>query len=372
MGKTGAAAVRTMAIVIILTIAVLLSLLPFETVLAEKNPPVPGGGGMYETPGDWVIENGDDVVWEHAMVLLNGDLIVENGGRLSLDNVQLFFNCTVNGEYGLTVMSGGYLSVVDSVIGCMDPARNYRMVLSGSVLFETVSVSGVYGDPDDPWEYGIELRSSNIQILNSTFYRCMGDVLNVESSSPLIKGNHFYENMGAAIYTNGTSSPLISGNQVYRQRFGIISGYYSSPAIEHNSIHDIDNNGIILNGFMYPKVSNNTIRNCLNGMLLWYSNAVLEDNVLYKNDAGYNIKVESRPIIRRDVISDNLIVGISINDSIVDMSGCSIFQNGYDGVRVFNGSRALVHSCSIERNDDDGFQITGSYVDIQDSIINKN
>ncbi|MGA1866628.1 MAG: right-handed parallel beta-helix repeat-containing protein [Thermoplasmatota archaeon] len=372
MGKTGAVSVWTTAIGIILTIVALSSAPFLNTVSAEKNPPVPGSGGMYETPGDWVIENGDDIFWDHKMVLLNGNLTVETGGRLSLDNIQLKFNCTESGEYGLTVMSGGYLRVVDSVINSMDPAKNYRMVLSGSVLFETVSVSGVYGDPEDPWEYGIELRSSNIQILNSTFYRCMGDALNVESSSPLIKGNYFYENMGAAIYTNGTSSPLISGNQVYRQSFGIISGYYSSPTIEKNSIHDIGNNGIILNGFMYPRVSNNTIHDCLNGMLLWYSNAILEDNVLYNNDAGYNIKVESRPTIKRDTVRDNLIVGISINDSIVDMSECNIFQNEYDGVRVFNGSRAKIQSSSIERNDDDGFQITDSYVEVQDSLIRNN
>ncbi|MGA1872645.1 MAG: right-handed parallel beta-helix repeat-containing protein [Thermoplasmatota archaeon] len=368
MGKTGDRAVRALFIAALLALSVAV----LEPASSEKNPPVPGSGGMYETPGHWTIESGDDVIWENALILVNGDLVVERGGRLVLNTVELRFNCTVDGLFRLVVEDGGTLQVIDSVITSQDQSNHYRMVLSGSVVFEGVAVSEVFGDPDNPWDHGIELRSSSIEILNSSFYRNMGDVLHVESSSPRIVGNYFYENAGAAIYTNGTSSPIISGNEVYRQRFGIVSGFYSSPVIDGNLVYDIDNNGILLNGYMYPRVSNNTVRDCLNGMLMWYSNAILENNLVYNNEAGYNIKVESSPTIKGDVVRNNLYVGISINDSMVEIIDSEIYSNKYDGIRVFNGSRLRVLSCDIERNDDDGFQVTDAYLEVTDSLVDGN
>jgi len=368
MGKTGEYSVRAMVFVL----SILLSITLLDTVPAEKNPPQMSTGGVYETPGDWVIESGDDIFWANAVIIANGNLTIESGGKLTLDNVEFRFNCTMDGQFGLEVKDGGNFIAHESIISTVDPSRHYRMVLRGQVMFESISVSEVYGDPDAPWDYGIEVRSSNIQILNSTFFRCMGDVLHVESSSPRISGNHFYENGGAAIYTNGTSSPVISLNQVYRQSFGLVSGFYSSPVIDDNKIYDIDNNGILLNGYMYPRVTNNVIYGCLNGMLLWYSNAILEDNLVYNNDAGYNIKVESRPTLIGDTVRDNLYVGISINDSVVEITDCKVNSNTYDGIRVFNGSRAKVHTTEIRANDDDGFQISDGYVEIAGSVIDGN
>ncbi|MBN1389041.1 MAG: right-handed parallel beta-helix repeat-containing protein [Candidatus Thermoplasmatota archaeon] len=357
---------------VVLALALCLFMGLQDTASGEKNTPVLTSPGAYETPGDWIVESGDDLLWENAKITLNGNLSVRPGGKLVLSNVQLMFNCTKDGLLGLTVEEGGIFLVAESIITSRDQSKHFRMVLRGSVTFEKVQVSEIYGDPDNPWDYGIELGSSSISIQNCTFLRCMGDVLNVESSSPRIIGNHFYENMGAAIYTNGSSSPFISKNTISRQRFGLISGYYSSPLIDGNTIFDIDDNGIILNGYMYPKVSNNTISNCLNGMLLWFSNADLENNVIYNNDAGYNIKVGSRPTIKGDIVRNNVYFGISINDSVVEMVDCKVYSNRMDGIRVFNGSRARVNSCSVERNDDDGLQVTDAYVELRDTVVSMN
>ncbi|MGA1819880.1 MAG: right-handed parallel beta-helix repeat-containing protein [Thermoplasmatota archaeon] len=368
MGKNGEHSVRAIVIVLCLIASTVI----LDPISAEKNPPQLGSGGVYHTYGDWVVESSDDLQWANVVIIASGNLTIEAGGKLVLDNVEFRFNCTSDGQFGLTVLHGGTLVAHESIISSTDPSLHFRMVLRGGVLFESVSVSEVYGDPDAPWDHGIEVRSSSVQILNSSFFKCMGDVIHVESSSPRIIGNHFYENGGAAIYTNGTSSPLISKNQVYRQRFGIVSGFYSSPTIETNTIYDIDNNGLLLNGYMYPRVSNNVIYGCLNGMLLWYSNAILENNRLHNNEAGYNIKVDSRPTITGDTVRDNLYVGISINDSIVELVDCEVNSNSYDGIRVFNGSRAKVHSSEIRQNDDDGFQISDGYVEVADSTIDGN
>jgi parallel beta-helix repeat protein len=357
---------------VITALGLFLFLWSVVNVSAEQNPPVPGPPGTFITPYDWIIEDGDDVLWQSSTIIVNGNLTIASGGKLTLEQVYLRMNCTVDGLLSIMVEDGGELVLDGCVVTSMSSTEHYRMALYGKVKMESVSLSEAYGDPEAPWEHGIELHSNDISILNSSFYYCQGNVFNVESSSPLIRGNRFYENMGAAVYTNGTSSPRILSNNIYSQRFGIISGFYSSPIIDGNTINNLYDNGILLNGYQKPVVSNNSISNCLNGMLLWYSNARMENNEIHHNEAGYNIKVDSKPTISGDEIHNNMYVGISTNDSIVVVHDTMIRDQTYDGIRSFNGSSIRIHSSNIESNGDDGFQITNAHAEVHGTLIEDN
>jgi len=338
-------------------------------VSAESGAPQPIPGIGYGTSGDWIIESGDSVSWEDATIILTGNLIVQSGGVLDLTNVEVRVNCSTDGEFGIFVESGGSLRFQNGVITSMNQNRHYKLEFDGSVLLESVSVSEVYGNPMDPWDYGIMLRSDDISILNSTFYNCRGDVLQVVSSSPLIRGNTFYQNSGAAILCDGVSSPLLQSNTISRQDFGIISAYYASPVIDGNTIFDITDNGIILNGFQRPVVSNNTIYQCLNGMLLWYSNAQIENNVIHHCDAGYNIKVDSDATISSDMIRGHEYTGISVNGSRLLVKDTTVQGSTYDGLRVFNNSRVELVDTLVQTNGDDGLQITSAFVELTRSTV---
>ncbi len=355
-----------------LMITAVMLLLLAQAADAESGAPQPIPGVGYGTSGNWIIESGDSISWEDATIILTGNLIIRSGGVLDLKNVEIQVNSSTDGQFGIFVESGGTLRFQNGVITSVNQNFHHKLEFDGSVLLESVSVSEVYGNPMDPWDYGVMIRSDDVSILNSTFYNCRGDVLQVVSSSPLISGNTIYQNAGAAVMCDGVSSPRILGNTVSRQDFGIISSFYASPVIDGNTIFEIKDNGIILNGFQRPVVSNNTIYDCLNGMLLWYSNAYIENNEIHHCDAGYNVKVESDATIVSDLIRGHEFVGISVNGSRLEVKDSTIQGSTYDGLRIFNNSRVKLVDTMVQNNGDDGFQITSAFTELWSSTVRDN
>ena len=81
-------------------------------VNSETGAPPPGsgnseGGGPYYSTGDWAIENGDDIIRIDQTIYLKGNLIIENGGKLTFKNVTLIMDCSYDGEYRIEVNDGG-------------------------------------------------------------------------------------------------------------------------------------------------------------------------------------------------------------------------------------------------------------------------
>ncbi|MEX2703452.1 MAG: hypothetical protein Q6368_010375 [Candidatus Baldrarchaeota archaeon] len=73
--------------------------------------------------GDWIITN-ETYVYDETIVL-NGSIVVESGGKLTLENVTLKFNCTFDGQFNITVKSGGFLNITDSTITTINPTCRY-------------------------------------------------------------------------------------------------------------------------------------------------------------------------------------------------------------------------------------------------------
>ena len=69
------------------------------------------GTGDYPPPetGDWVITR--ETVITNETIVLNGNLIIESDANLILNNGSIIFNCSYDGEFGVTVKSGGELQV---------------------------------------------------------------------------------------------------------------------------------------------------------------------------------------------------------------------------------------------------------------------
>ena len=80
---------------------------------AESKPP---------DDGDWIIEN--ETLVKNKEILLNGNLIINNGSKLTFDNVTLKMNCTTNGEYKIKIKKGGEFF-----------ARNNTNITSNNTIF---------------------------------------------------------------------------------------------------------------------------------------------------------------------------------------------------------------------------------------------
>ena len=74
---------------------------------AEINPPVLVGPDTWLVAGDWVIENGDNIVHQDKTIFVEGDLVIQSGGTLTLYNVTLQLNSTFSGQYHIEVQNGG-------------------------------------------------------------------------------------------------------------------------------------------------------------------------------------------------------------------------------------------------------------------------
>jgi hypothetical protein len=64
--------------------------------------------------GDWVITEVTTIA--NKEIVLNGNLIIENGGKLILTNITLKFNCQADSQYKIIIHSAGELEVHDSLI----------------------------------------------------------------------------------------------------------------------------------------------------------------------------------------------------------------------------------------------------------------
>lgn len=88
----------------------------YPLVNAQSEPP---------NDGNWTID--DTVTISDREIVLNGDLIIENGGVLNLYNVDLKLNCKSDREYKIKVESGGRINVYDSKISSN---TNHKFVLN--------------------------------------------------------------------------------------------------------------------------------------------------------------------------------------------------------------------------------------------------
>jgi len=74
--------------------------------------------------GDWVV-TGTESYYDEVIVL-SGNLIVEDGGNLTFRKVTLNMNCAYNGQFNITVKPGGKFYVLEgSVITSADPSKRY-------------------------------------------------------------------------------------------------------------------------------------------------------------------------------------------------------------------------------------------------------
>ncbi len=341
-------------------------------VSGEENPPQSLPGGFYETAGDWTIEDGDVVNWSAATITVNGNLTVESGGVLEMDNVELIINSTVDGGFGIEVREGGVLRMTDGLITSVNPHLHYNMTLDGEVYMRGVQVSEVWGDPEEYWRHGIAVNSDDTTLEECSFMNNNGAVLHIYSSDPTITGCRFYNNQGMAAVYEGRSGGLFKGNRIYRQPFGMFVLYYASPLIENNSIYQLQDIGITFNGIMSPRAVNNTIRDCPLGMLFWYSNAVLDGNLIYDCETGMQIMVDSEPRITSCTVRNNLMTGVVMNGSSAIVSDTVITGNSYDGLRMLNDSNLEVTGSVLSDNSDEGLQITDSFAKMSDTVMEGN
>ena len=167
------------------------------TIWAQTPPPA---------SGDWTIA--DTTLMYNETIDLNGNLIVQDGGSLTLEGVTLKMNCSYDGEYRIEVQDGGALYIANSIITAYDTNYEYlfwvkdggRLEMFASELHECGYTWGTNGN-----QSGLCIESDYV-----TIREC------------LISDNW------VGVYSHN-ATPTISGCTITTNRYGLY--YHYSKAV---------------------------------------------------------------------------------------------------------------------------------------------
>ncbi|MGA1974786.1 MAG: NosD domain-containing protein [Conexivisphaerales archaeon] len=174
---------------------------------------------------------GNELIQSESIVL-NGNLTVQSGGNLSLENVVLTINSQYSGQNGILVQPGGSLYIYNSDITAGNSANRYTFVVNGNnFVIENSQVYGVgscgsaqasnnlfnclpRGEENHQFTVitaGMVVETDNALIENNLFSQNAIGLI-VGGSSVTVKGNTFQSNDYSALGLIDSSNDLITDN----------------------------------------------------------------------------------------------------------------------------------------------------------------
>ena len=173
--------------------------------------------GGATSPLGWYVEDGDEVTYSDEVILLNGDLIINNGGVLIFENTELYSNARgdKNATLRIVVEEGGSFFVSDSLISSryeVDQYKGnqfwrYKFEVYGRLNMTNTIVEYMWGNLEGVWledpdvgtlhqtnTGGIEIYSSDVFIQGCTITRGQSCGMNIREGSPIILDTEFIAN----------------------------------------------------------------------------------------------------------------------------------------------------------------------------------
>jgi parallel beta-helix repeat protein len=186
-----------------------------------------------------------DVLTSDSNIILNNDLVLEEGQSLTITNAILNFNCKEDNQYKIWVGKGATLIMRECTIKPVDSSYRFGFEIYGTVEISNSTISNVWGDPYRlNWDGGIEIYSDDVRIVNSTIQNGKTNGLLIHKCSPEITGCTIsgFEDEGIEMhYSNAT----ITGNTIQDNNWAIGMWPEASPVISGNIVRD-NNHGIIV------------------------------------------------------------------------------------------------------------------------------
>lgn len=261
------------------------------------------------TQGNWVV-TGIEVI-ENQTIILNGNLIVRNGGNLTLINVILIMNCLYRGQYSIGVDPGATLHVYRCNISSANPDYRYAFNVEGDgFILRDSSLQGVGWCTlaDDPYwggtffidwnsnAYGLRLEGDNGLIENNYFTGNFID-LGIFGSNIRVRRNIFDSTGLGAVHIMDSSSNTCLFNNTFRKAPSVSSAVILSSTI----ISSAGSNVIIANNTL--KQTKRLRETAMAGIFTRYiSNVTIENNTI-STDVGIQIMTSINMVIKRNNIT---------------------------------------------------------------------
>ncbi len=206
----------------------LLAVVLVAAVLAAADHPTDqdanaGGTGETEWKGDWVVGTGDDLTYANQTILLDGNLSIDDGGRLVLRNVILVLHgapllpqevLVFDGELVVTDLDGDPATEADrSVVRANDTEVHYYFqAYAGSKLTITNSLVKDCGRlyAGEGYQAGLYIATDDAQLEAVEVSNGHGGIF-IDAASPVVKDCNVHDNDWIGIYVDNDATPTIEG-----------------------------------------------------------------------------------------------------------------------------------------------------------------
>ncbi|UCE38329.1 MAG: right-handed parallel beta-helix repeat-containing protein [Thermoplasmata archaeon] len=336
--------------------------LPFNNGNVSAGTPDDGVDGLQYIEGDWIV-NGTET-YTDEIIVLNGSLIINSGGSLTLRHVTLAMNCTIaDHQYNIIVDDGGSLTITDidgnpatvndfsnitdspfdTDNGSLDHDFHYSIVVydgaSFSIHNSLVRESGSWSHP----YYGLTIMTDYADIQNCTFENNRYSIYLDQAENVTIANNLFrYSDYGITaesyikncyIYGNeihnsswgiglGGENFVVYGNNLHHNSYGI----YSKPGIQRSRIYNNDVHHNYDYGIYIGKMSFTTC----------------EDNLIYNNEVYDNDR------------------GLQLEGDNFTIYDNTIYNNYYEGIRAWRIYNSSIYNNEVHNNTDHGIEVGDS------------
>lgn len=235
-------------------------------------------------------------VFRDQTIILNGNLIVNS--KLTLENVILKINSSIERTYHIEINDGGELIVDNSKITALNSDYHYYIqAKQGSKLFvlsSKIEYAGIWG----PMEMGgIWINTEDIVFANTTITDSYDYGIFLYNVSHVIISNCSIYNNNIGIYIVNTSYVLISDCKLYNNSVGIYEYETYHTKVQDSQMYENTYWGIIIWDSLFPLVNNSVVySNGLDGIIVWRSLFTkIYESEFYENENGINIR--NTPIV---------------------------------------------------------------------------
>jgi len=208
-------------------------------------------------------------LFESSELYMSGDLVVMDGGDFTLNNSDLTFNLTSDGQFFIDVLANGWMRVLDdSMIGASNVDLNYNWWfranshgrLYDSWLLEAgVNISG---------SGGIQVATYDVEIVNCQIsHRGVKGTYGIWKTgnvATLIHGNTFNNLMTGVYLSNGQGT--LTENTFQNSNYGIIINTANQNTINDNDFISCWSAGIRVNDPYTQPMYGNYFNGCGHGL----------------------------------------------------------------------------------------------------------
>ncbi|UCG70144.1 MAG: right-handed parallel beta-helix repeat-containing protein, partial [Thermoplasmata archaeon] len=295
--------------------------------------------------GDWYINTTEN--YSGIPFVVDGNLSIENGGNLTLNNSKLKIKSNYDGEHKINVNNGGELNLMLSDIRGYNISNSYGFEIYDQTKIEWSNVSNIYN--------GIEIYTTEIIIYGCNIFNSDSSGIYIQNvSDPIIIYNNIYSNSGHGLFFNQSntseSNNVIIGYNYIHENSG--AGIYLTSECNLTLIQDtIDQNniGIQSENSKLKYIDSIILNSSINDIKLSGNSQMVTVDVTF-NQSSVNISNESQLVIKWSM---NLKVenanGYAINTPTVILY--DTFDNvTHNGTADMNGEIRGIHCTEYIEN----------------------